>query len=185
MKNILLLSLVLAVMALAFACENPMGNSGDSPTEAYKRLYAAVKSGNTDAIRAEMSLKTQNFAEFVSQQQKKPVPEVLKNGFTATTFAQTLPQMRDERIDGDNGAVEVWNSTDNRWEDLAFVREETGWKLAVGDLFAGTYKSPGKGTAIKEQEAANAMNGGGIQMNPISNANANVAANSKTNSNVK
>ena len=32
--------------------------SGDSPTEAYKRLYAAVKSKSTEAIKQQLSQKT-------------------------------------------------------------------------------------------------------------------------------
>jgi len=56
------------------------------------------------------------------------------------------------------GAIEVYNSKDSRWEDLPFVLEDGKWKLAVGDLFAGTYKSPGKGRDALEKEAANAAN---------------------------
>lgn len=44
-------------------------------------------------------------------------------------------------------------------EDLPFVRESDGWKLAIGELFSGTYKSPGKGKSVIDQEAINAMSG--------------------------
>ena len=57
---------------------------------------------------------TIGFAEGVSQQQKKPVEQIFENGFTATTFAAALPQMRDERIKENMGALEVWNSKDKR-----------------------------------------------------------------------
>jgi hypothetical protein len=70
------------------------------------------------------------------------------------------------------GAVEVWNAKDRRWEDLGFVREDGRWKLAFGDQFAGTFKSPGKGRAQKEAEAANAMGNNMIQMDPPANMNA-------------
>ena len=55
------------------------------------------------------------------------------------------------------GAVEVWNSRDSKWEDLPFVKEDGMWKLAVGDVFAGSYQSPGMGLDRKEKEAANAV----------------------------
>lgn len=72
------------------------------------------------------------------------------------------------------GALEVWNSTDKKWEDLPFVREESGWKLAIGDVFANTYRSPGKGRDMIEKEAANAMSGNnGMKRVEISNVNAN------------
>jgi len=160
MRKILALTLLLAA-AFAWAC----GGSGakqtttDTPTEAYKRLFAAVKSKNTEAIRKEMSAKTQEFAKAVSARQKKTEAEVLSNGFTATTFSPTLPDIRDERVKDNMGAVEVWNSTDNRWEDLPFVLEPEGWKLAVGDLFANTYKSPGKGMDVRQREGSNSNSG--------------------------
>jgi len=65
--------------------------------------------------------------------------------------------MRDERVNGDWGAVEVWNSKDSRWEDLPFVREDGAWKLAVGEIFDQTFQSPGKGMDQIAKEAANAQ----------------------------
>ena len=127
-----------------------------TPTDAYKMLFTAVKAKNTDAIKRMLSQKTQSFAESVAGQQNKPVPSVLENGFTATTFAGNLPRSRDERIKDNMGALEVWSEKDNRWEDLPFIKEADGWKLAIGDIFAGTHQSPGKGQAQIESEASNA-----------------------------
>ena len=124
-----------------------------------------------------MSKQTLDFATAVAQRQNSPVEKVLENGFTATTFSENLPEIRDERVDGTNGAVEVWNSKESKWEDLPFLKEDNGWKLAVGDLFKGTWKSPGKGRAAREMEAANAMNGGAqSRMVPESNTTSNTNA---------
>jgi hypothetical protein len=124
-----------------------------------------------------MSKKTHEFAAMVSARQNNPIEKVFENGFTATTFAETLPEIRDERVSGDFGAVEVWNAKDKRWEDLGFVYEDGSWKLAIGEMFGGTFKSPGKGRAIKEQEAANLMNGNNLV--PVMPDNANTNANVK------
>ena len=149
--------------------------SDDSPAGAYKRLYDAVKSKNTDAIKAAMTSKTLDFAKMAGAQQNKPVEQVIENGFTATTFSPTLPEIRDQRVDGDMGAVEVYNSKDKVWEDLPFIREDGVWKLAVGELFSGKgYKSPGESQSQKEREAANAAGNGLIPMNAnIMNVNTN------------
>ena len=113
-----------------------------SPTSAYMKLYAAVKMGKTDGIKATMSAKTIEFCLMVSERNGTPLEKVFQNGLTATTFSQHLPTTRDERIKFNMGAVEVWNAKDGKWEDLPFIFEEGSWKLAVGELFAGTYKSP-------------------------------------------
>ena len=71
------------------------------------------------------------------------------------------------------GALEVHNDKENSWEDLPFVREDGQWKLAIGEMFANTWKSPGKGQAEKEREAANAMSNNVVQGNAVANANGN------------
>src|SRR5258708_18321906 len=53
-----LLIIVLSIMSMGFACGGPGGISGDSPTEAYKRLFAAVKSKDTEAIKKQLTIKT-------------------------------------------------------------------------------------------------------------------------------
>jgi hypothetical protein len=152
----------------------------DTPTEAYKRLYAAVKEKNTERIKGEMSKSTQEFADSLAGRQNRTVDQVYVNGFTATTFAPTLPVMRDERVTSCWGALEVRNDKDNRWEDLPFVNEGGFWKLAVGEMFSGAYQSPGKGMDMKEREAANTARGNvPLAPNPIANVN-NINANTKS-----
>lgn len=146
-----------------------VGNA-QTPTDAYIMLYTAVKAKQTDAIKKMMSQKTVGFAEGVAGQQKKPVEKVFENGFTATTFAENMPQMRDERVKDNMGALEVWNEKEKKWEDLPFIKEDDGWKLAIGDIFAGTYEKPAKGQAQIEAEASNTN-----KMIPYGNGNFNGA----------
>lgn len=151
----------------------------DTPTEAYKRLFAAVKSKNTENIKAEMTKKSLDFAAGLAARQNKPVEEIYVNGFTATTFSETLPEIRDERVAPCNGAVEVRNEKDQKWEDLPFIAEGGKWKFAIGEMFADTFKSPGKGRAMREREAANAARGGAPE--PMTNmANSNTSTKSNT-----
>lgn len=166
-RKIILLSFVVALGLGLAACKK------ESPTEAYKGLYAAVKSKDTEAIKKFMSKSTLGFAEGVSKQQNKPIEQVFENGFTGTTFAASLPEIRDERINENMGAIEVWNSKVQKWEDLPFIKEEDGWKLAIGDLFAGTYQSPGPGKAAKDAEEANKTSNNIIQVPGGINANLN------------
>ena len=175
MQKIAILSLALLLTALGFACGSPGSattSTSDTPTEAYKRLYAAVKSKNTNAIKAEMSKQSVAFVESAASMQKKKVEEVYSNGLTGTTFSDTMPEIRDERVKGTMGAVEVYNSREKKWEDLPFVLEDGKWKLAIGDEFKNTFQSPGKGRDQKEKEAANALANNTIVENPAANTNA-------------
>lgn len=169
------LFVLLAIVGSMLACgQSALQGGGATPSDAYKKLYEAVKSKNTEAIKSNMSKKTLEFAEMVSAKNNTPIEKVFENGFTATTFANSLPEIRDERLGDEYASVEVWNSRDNKWEDLGFVKEDGVWKLAVGDMFAGTFKSPGKGRDQREKEAANAVGNTMIPAFPGMNTNMNV-----------
>jgi hypothetical protein len=170
MLRIFLLLTILCLIGLVFACNGVAGGAA-TPTEAYKLLYAAVKSKNTESIKKQLTKKTIDFGAMASERNNTPLEKVYENGFTATTFSDTLPTMRDERINGDTGALEVWNSKESRWEDLPFIKEDGVWKLAIGEMFAGTYKSPGQGLDQRQREAANAQANSNVAT--VSNANSN------------
>jgi hypothetical protein len=177
MLRIITGAVVLITVAILLSCSRgPASDNGgaDSPTEAYKRLYSAVKAKDTGAIEAVMTKATLEFAKGNAARTKQTMDQMVANGLTATTFSPTLPQIRDERINGNMGAVEVYNSKDNVWEDLPFIKEDGSWKLAIGELWANTFKSPGKSESVKEHEAANAMGNNMIQMNINANANVTV-----------
>lgn len=183
------LSFVLTFAFLGFSCDSaPTATNAptqktviegpikaQTPTEAYKSLYEAVKAKDSQRIQQLMSKNTIGFAGFAMEKNNQSLEKVLENGMTATTFANSLPEIRDERVSGEFGAVEVFNQKENRWEDLAFIMEDGMWKLAVGDMVKGTYKSPGKGQAQTEMEASNpAMN-----QSMILGTNTNESSNSK------
>jgi hypothetical protein len=179
MQRIFLLLSALALLASAFSCGGggkPVYDvHGDTPTEAYKRLFSAVKSGSSDAIRAEMTKKTAEFAATTAKQMGKTADEQISHGMTATTYSESVPEIRDERVKDNMGAVEVWNSKETRWEDLPFMIEDGKWKFALGEAFAGTWKTPGKGRDEIEHEAANTLRPPRMPLAPNSNA-ANAAA---------
>jgi anaerobic ribonucleoside-triphosphate reductase len=149
-----------------------------TPTEAYKMLYAAVKAKETEKIKQMVTKETQGLAEFMAARGNQPIAKSYENGFTATTFAPELPEIRDERVKDNFGAIEVYNQQDKRWEDLPFIKEGAGWKLAIGDVFKDTFKSPGDPKSKIENAASNsAVN---KMIAPMLNSN----SNSKVNANV-
>lgn len=169
MYRIIALFSLLVAVALSMACAKQIAGGGSSPTDAYKKLYEAVKAKDTEAIKSNLTKKTHDLAKLQSDRSGTPIERVYENGFSETTFSTTLPTIRDERINGNMGAVEVWNAQKSIWEDLPFMIEDGTWKLAIGDTFAGIYKSPGKGRGEIEKEAANAM----APQSPAINMNAN------------
>lgn len=161
--------IVIFVLSFGFACGGNTTGS-NTPIDGYKQLYAAVKSKDTEAIKSHLTKKTIEFGAMAAARNNTPLDKMYENGFTGSTFSATLPTIRDERVKDNMGAIEVWNSEKSEWEDLPFVLEDGSWKLAVGELFAGSYKSPGKGRDEREKEAANIVKPPAIT---TSNTNAN------------
>lgn len=142
---------LLAIAVFGVSC----AKTAQSPTEAYKMLFAAVKAKNTEQIKSLMTKNTLGLAQFNADRQKISLEKSLENGLVAPTMADQITEIRDERVKGNFGAVEVRNEKENRWEDLPFIYEDGGWKLAVGDLFQGKFESPGKSKGDIEREESN------------------------------
>src|SRR4051812_2329030 len=123
MHRIFLLFGTLALLVGAFSCGGSNANNdahGDTPTEAYKRLFKAVKVGDPNAIRAEMTKRTIEANRTSAKQAGKSEDEQIIHGMTETTYSDTLPEIRDQRIKDNMGAVEVWNSKASKWDELPF-----------------------------------------------------------------
>lgn len=171
MHRLLLGFFALIALAAFFACSREKAVSTDTPTAAYKRLYTAVKSKDIEGVKKELTRKTIEFGATSAQRYGTAPEKMYENGFSATTFAASLPEIRDERVKDNMGAVEVWNSQETKWEDLPFMLEDGQWKLAMGEQFAGSYMLPSKGRDLREKEAANAMgNGPAVVQGPAANA---------------
>lgn len=169
MKRIFLLLITLSLVGVAFACSMAQTGTADTPTEAYKRLFAAVKAKDIDSIKKLVTKRSIELAATAAKRFGSTTEKMLENGQTATTFSDSLPEMRDERIKDNMAALEVWNSQEKQWNDLPFMLEDGTWKLAMGEQFDGTYQLPAKGRDQKEKEAANAANP--VPVRPLSDSN--------------
>src|SRR5256885_11046369 len=92
MPRIILLTAIILTLGFVFACSRAA-----TPTDAYKLLYAAVKSKDVEAIKKQLTKKSIEFGTMAAQRNNTPIEKVYENGFTATTFSETLPPIRDER----------------------------------------------------------------------------------------
>lgn len=164
LRSSLLTALIIISGLFFYGCSDSQSTSGvnttltsssSSPTQAYQDLYEAVKSGEIERIKAQMSSKTLELAAMTAARYQQPVEKVLANAFTTTVKAEALPTVREERILESMGAVEVWDTETSSWQDVPFIYEDGGWKLAFGDLLAGNWKSPGEGRAARERREAN------------------------------
>lgn len=132
----------------------PVGNAS-SPTEAYKMLFSAVKSKDPEKIKAMLSKATLVFSENRARQMNQKVEEIIRNGFSQPAMGDTMPQIRDEQVSDRLGMIEVYDAKSKMWQMHPFINEDGGWKLAVGEAFAGTWQPPGKTQTQREMDNSN------------------------------
>ena len=111
MAGRLFLFLLLGIASFSFACGGRQAASTASPTESYKRLYAAVKAKDTAAIKGLLTKRTVGMEDAAAKRAGKSLEDMLAAGGTETTYAETLPTIRDERIKDNMAAIEVWRET--------------------------------------------------------------------------
>lgn len=164
--NLAALACLLAgALLFGSACKSSSG----TPTESYKSLFAAVKRKDSEGIKRLLSKSTIEFIKGTSAMQKKTFEEGIANGLTESAMGAALPEICNERIEGQWAALEV-KPANGKWEDLPFVLEDGTWKLAVGDIFQGTYKVTSKPKCIPEQTMPIPTNTQGPMPMPNTNA---------------
>lgn len=112
-----------------FGCAQMQPPRTKSPTEVLKTLSESSKTKDVAAIKNSVSRGTLKLIEETAKVQNTTVDEVLRKD-NAAPFKE-LPEMRNEKIEGDTATIELKNSTSGGWEAVPFVREDGVWKLAM------------------------------------------------------
>lgn len=116
----------LMAMALMAACG---GKKASTPTEAFKSFYEASKSKDVATLKRLMSKDTLAEMEKEAKGENKSVDQFLSDE-SQKGLPATLPETRNEKIDGDKATVEVKGESNN-WHPFPFVKEDGEWKIAM------------------------------------------------------
>lgn len=111
-----------------------------SPTDAIKTIIDGVKSKDSDLIRSALSKATLERFDAMSKEENKSFYEV----FVAEDFEEMskLPEMRNEKIEGDKATLELQNDKTGEWDPLPFVKENgAGSWLSLTALRKKTFKT--------------------------------------------
>lgn len=102
-----------------------------SPTDSIKTIVEGVKAKDSEMIRSALSKATLARFDKMAEEENKSFYEI----FVAEDFEEMskLPQMRNEKIDGDKATLELQNDKTGEWDPLPFVKEDGNWKLAIFD----------------------------------------------------
>jgi outer membrane biogenesis lipoprotein LolB len=98
-----------------------------SPTDTLKNFIEASKKKDVAAIKKTLSKGSLELAEESAKKQNITVDELFSRDNTA--MPGEIPEIRNERIEGDAASVEVKDLTDG-YDTIPFVKEEGAWKIA-------------------------------------------------------
>jgi hypothetical protein len=127
MKTRKISALLIALLAVTLvACG---GKKASTPTEAFKSFYEASKAKDVAALKKLLAKDSLTKMEEMAKQQNKSLDDFIgeraQNG-----IPPTMPEMRNEKIDGDNATIEFKGpGGDNDWRTVPFVKEDGDWKI--------------------------------------------------------
>ncbi len=134
-----------------------------SPTDTLKNYIEASKKKDVAAIRKSLSRGSLELAEKSAKMQNTTVDELFKRD--NMTMIDEIPEIRNERIEGDAASVEVKDFTSG-YDTIPFVKEDGAWKIAFDKYQQAMME---KMRQEMNMPAANAAQSGGGQ--PPANSN--------------
>lgn len=118
--------------------QQPQRPQATSPTEVVTILIEASKDKDVEAIKKLLSTDSLNLLDEKAKERKSTVEETLKRS-NGILFLE-LPEMQNEKIEGDTATLEVKPKQASRWATLPFVREEGIWRVALDKYMENVIK---------------------------------------------
>jgi hypothetical protein len=110
-----------------------------SPTATFKKFFEASKKKDVPGIRKTLSKGSLEMFDKFAKQQNKTMDEMLKE-VDKDSKTETMPETRNEKIDGETATLEVKNEKTGKWDSLPFVKEEGEWKIAFDKFIENMLK---------------------------------------------
>jgi hypothetical protein len=108
-------------------------NSLSTPTDAFKSFYEASKKKDVAGFKRTLSKDTLALLETTAKAENKTLDAALAEQFEKMDVPATLPETRNEKIDGDKATLEVKDDKTGQWEPFNFVKENNEWKAKIGE----------------------------------------------------
>lgn len=103
-----------------------------TPTEAFRTFTVAAFNKDVEAVKQSISKESLKFIEASAKQQNKTVAELLTGGAVKET-TRKIPEVRNEKIEGDRATIEVKNEM-GAYNKIPLVKENGEWKIALDEL---------------------------------------------------
>ena len=117
------------IAALLLVATPSCGKKASTPTELFKTFYTAAKNRDADALKSTMSRASLAYAESEAQKKGQSVDEFL--AAQGQYFPPNMPEIRNEKIEGDKATLEFKREGAANWSTARFVKEDGEWKVSL------------------------------------------------------
>ena len=124
-KRTIFLTLITA-LALAGCKSTP------PPTATFNAYFEAQKKKDIPGMKQALSKTSLAMMEASAKQQQLTLDKMIANQLeNPSAKVDKMPEVRNEKVTGDNATIEVRNEDANRWDTMYFVKEDSVWKIAL------------------------------------------------------
>jgi hypothetical protein len=120
---------LLTAALLAVAAGSCGGKKASTPTELFKAFYTAAKNRDADSLKSTMSRASLAYAESEAKKRGQSVDEFL--AAQGQYFPPNMPEIRNEKIEGDKATLEFKREGAANWSTARFVKEDGEWKVSL------------------------------------------------------
>ena len=115
--------------------------TSSSPSATFKAYFEAQKKKDVAGIKKTLSKSSLDMMEKAAKEQNKTVDKALTEGLESPAGkSDKTPETRNEKIDGNNGTLEVQNEQTKKWDIVYFVKEDGEWKIALDKTIEEMFK---------------------------------------------
>lgn len=102
------------------------------PSATFKTFFEAQQKKDVAAMKQTLSKTSISMMEASAKQQNLTLDKMIQGQLeNPSARIDKVPEMRNEKINGDSATIELRNEDANRWDTMYFVKEEGAWKIAL------------------------------------------------------
>ena len=106
--------------------------STPTPTATFKTYFEAQQKKDVAGMKQTLSKTSLATLEASAKQQGVTLDKMIQSQIeNPSARIDKMPEMRNEKINGDNATVELRNEDANRWDTMYFIKEDGAWKIAL------------------------------------------------------
>lgn len=126
MRIKILFTALLVMLALSGCKSTP------APSAIFKAFFEAQQKKDVAGMKQMLSKTSIAMMEGSAKQQGVTLDKMIQSQLdNPSARIDKVPEMRNEKINGDSATVELRNEDANRWDTMYFVKEDGAWKIAL------------------------------------------------------